>query len=372
MAAHAPTALDLAEVLYHRTEHHVAARGDVPRGWHDAVRAVGRAAWRLRARSLDAVAFDGRLTVTLDVPAGALPDRHARPALALARLAGLEVRFEAGALSEPPTLGRRERAREALSRAGRWCLARVESLAADALADRDPEAVHQIRVALRRLRCVLRVVRSAADPAWVADAADFVRSLGQHAGRVRDLDAALDTLARLDVDPATRAEAAARLRGARGPAVETFRAVFDADLHAAARGALDERLARLDGVKGSLRRVARAHFDRELAGLSRALGGDLQMADGYHEIRKRARRVRDAVDVLGRSLRRPERGWRKRLQPLQSHLGSLNDVAVMHAAMPGDDPLARAVREALERRRLMLLAELATPLALLAGELARR
>jgi hypothetical protein len=82
--------------------------------------------------------------------------------------------------------------------------------------------------------------------------------------------------------------------------------------------------------------------------------------------------VRDAIDVLGRALEKPERRWRRRLQPLQSHLGSLNDVAAMLVAMPGDDPVAREVREVLERRRLTLLAELATPLALLAGVLDRR
>ena len=350
----------------------MAARGAIPKGWHDAVRALGRAAFRLRARSLDAVVFDGALTITLDVPTGTLPDPQARPVLALARIAGLTVDFAAGVLSETPRLRRREPARKALSRVARWCLARVASLMPDALADRDPEAVHQIRVALRRLRCVLRVVRSAAAPAWMPDAVTSVRALGQHAGRVRDLDVAFETLSRLDVAPATRADTAARLREARLAPLENFRAVFDHELHAAWRGAFDERITRLDEVKGSLRKVARKHFDRELSGLARAFGGDLQHPEGFHEIRKRARRVRDAIDVLGRALEKPERRWRRRLQPLQSHLGSLNDVAAMLVAMPGDDPVAREVREVLERRRLTLLAELATPLALLAGVLDRR
>jgi CHAD domain-containing protein len=372
MAPTAPTALDLAELLYRRTEHHIAARGEIPRGWHDAVRTLGRGAFRLRARSLDAVVVDGELIVTLDVPTGSLPDPESRSAQTLARLAGLSLRFEAGERAEPPKLRGRDRARDALGRVSRWSLARVDSLASDALADRDVEAVHQIRVAVRRLRCALRVVRSAADPPWMADAVNFARELGQHAGRVRDLDVSLETLPRLDMAPVTRAETAARLRAARIPALEAFREAFARDLHGDARATLDARLARIDAVKGPLRRVARRHFRRELAGLSRALGGDLQHAEGFHEIRKRARRVRDAIDLFGRALKGAERHWRKRLQPLQSHLGSLNDVAVMYAAMPGDDDLARAVREVLERRRLTLLAELATPLALLAGELDRR
>lgn len=372
MSATAPTALDLAELLYRRTEHHMAARGAIPKGWHDAVRSLGRAAFRLRARSLDAVVFDGALTITLDVPTGTLPDPAARAVQSLARIAGLTVAFAAGDLAALPRVDRREPARKALSRVARWCLARIDSLLPDALADRDPEAVHQIRVALRRLRCVLRVVRSAADPAWMPDAVTGVRALGQHAGSLRDLDVAFATLERLDVAPATRADTAARLRDARLAPLAHFRAVFAHELRAAWRGAFDERLARLDEVKGSLRKVTRRHFDRELAGLSRALGGDLQHAEGFHEIRKRARRVRDVIDVLGRGLEKPERRWRRRLQPLQSHLGSLNDVAVMLTTMQGDDAIAREVREVLERRRLTLLAELATPLALLAGVLDRR
>jgi CHAD domain-containing protein len=372
MAPTAPTALDLAEVLYRRTEHHIAARGAIPRGWHDAVRALGRSAFRLRAHALDAVVVDGALTITLAVPTGSLPDPEARSSQTLARLSGLSLRFEEGELSAPPTFRGDDRARDALGRVSRWCLARIDSLSSDALADRDPEAVHQIRVAVRRLRCALRVVRSTADPPWMLDAVQFARDLGQHAGRVRDLDVSLETLPRLDMAPATRADTAARLRAARVPALESFREAFARDVRGEMRQALDAKLTRIVGVKGTLRRVARAHFTRELAGLSRALGGDLQHAEGFHEIRKRARRVRDAIDLFGRALKGPERRWRKRLQPLQSHLGSLNDVAVMYAAMPGDDDLARAVREVLERRRLTLLAELATPLALLAGELDRR
>ncbi len=371
MAPTAPTALDLAELLYRRTEHFITARGVIPRGWHDAVRAFGRSAFRLRAQSLDAVVCDGALTITLDVPTGSLPDPQARSSRSLARLSGLDLRFEASDISEPPRRRGDERARDALGSVARWCLARVDSLAGDALADRDTEAVHQIRVAVRRLRCALRIVRSAAAPAWMPDAESFVKELGQYAGRVRDLDVSLETRPRLDMSPATRAETASRLREARVPALASFRDAFAREVRGDRRAALEGWLMRVEGVKGPLRRVARRHFARELSGLGRSLGGDLQRAEGFHEIRKRARRVRDTIDLFGHTLEKGERRWRKRLQPLQSHLGSLNDVAVMYAAMPGDDELARAIREVLERRRLTLLAELATPLALLAGELDR-
>ena len=39
-----------------------------------------------------------------------------------------------------------------------WYLARVTSLESESAAGTDPEAVHQLRVALRRFRCIVRIL----------------------------------------------------------------------------------------------------------------------------------------------------------------------------------------------------------------------
>ncbi len=371
MTTPAPSPLDLAETLFHRTIAHMRGRGPLPARWHDAVRAVGRAAWRVRARSLDAVVFEGTLRITVDAPGEALPSKKARAAMQLGRLSGLAVRFDRASSATLPKLRRDEPAGPELARAARWCLARLDGLVDDAIEDRDPEAVHQTRVALRRLRCVLRAFGHAGRHRWVKGATAFVRALGSFAGALRDLDVALDAVPDVTASEESRGAAVEALRAKRVPALAHFREHFEAALHGSARADFEAALRDVPKGKRSLRGVAKRHLRDELRGLLASLGGDLTHAEGYHAIRKRARRVRDAVDVFAPALTAEEHAWRRALQPLQTQLGALNDAAVMAATLADVDG-AGLVRDALDQRRLALLAELATPLALLANVLDRR
>jgi CHAD domain-containing protein len=373
MSPKGPSPLDLAAVIFRRTVRHVRAlHGTAPTGWHDTVRTLGRLLARARATSVDAVPCDGALTVAVALPAGELPDIPARLGASVLRATGLVLTLTAGELVTQPPLPRRAPAGDALRGVVRWYLARVDSLHDDAVVDRDPEAVHQMRVALRRLRCVLRVASVDGAPPWGPPCLAYVRALGAAAGAVRDLDVGAELLASLDAPRPAVAAVRDRLAERRPAAVEALRAALDGPTHAQARAALMTSLGSSKSPRGAVRRVARALFERELSGLERALHGDLQRDDGFHDVRKRARRVRDAVDVLGRGLKRDERAWRRRLHGLQAHLGAFNDVSVALRVTTGDDEATRAVRAALERRRVTLLAELATPLALLAGTLDRR
>ncbi|HEY3942316.1 MAG TPA: CYTH and CHAD domain-containing protein [Acidimicrobiales bacterium] len=54
--------------------------------------------------------------------------------------------------------------------------------------DPDPEYVHQVRVATRRLRSDLLTLRGALDPGWVERRRSELRWLGEGLGKVRDLD----------------------------------------------------------------------------------------------------------------------------------------------------------------------------------------
>ena len=73
----------------------------------------------------------------------------------------------------------------------------------------DPEAVHQARVATRRLRSDLRTFRSLLDPEWTADCARSWVGSGAELGTVRDLDVLGERLrGRLKALPDDDAEAA--------------------------------------------------------------------------------------------------------------------------------------------------------------------
>jgi CHAD domain-containing protein len=73
----------------------------------------------------------------------------------------------------------------------------------------DPEGVHKMRVAVRRLRSILRTVRPILDEGWVDEQRRELDWLGRRLGAVRDLDVLLEALTadidRLNGGDATRA-----------------------------------------------------------------------------------------------------------------------------------------------------------------------
>jgi CHAD domain-containing protein len=58
----------------------------------------------------------------------------------------------------------------------------------------DPENLHQLRVASRRLRAFLRVAREHVDGAWAAEIEQVLRDVGRVSGPARDLDVLLEHL----------------------------------------------------------------------------------------------------------------------------------------------------------------------------------
>jgi CHAD domain-containing protein len=107
-------------------------------------------------------------------------------------------------------------------------------------------------------------------------------------------------------------------------------------------------------------------FDRELRRIHERLEGDLTVDEGYHDVRRQLRRVRDIIDVSGEALGARRRAWRTKLQPVQSQLGSFNDAVSAMALVRAAGVPAKETVQWLKARRASTLTELATPLAVLA------
>ena len=220
-----------------------------------------------------------------------------------------------------------------------------------------PEGVHQLRVALRRLRSVLKAFRPAARGPALDGLDEGLRALARRLGPARDWDVFLSGLA---------AEAAAALGGGRrlSGLKRAAEAKRDAAYHALRReldGPNFRRLA-LDGVSLLLRRPWRTEADTDTALLDTPLadfaapllekrwrklreGGDGIAGHSFealHELRLEAKRLRYAAELFaplwgGKAARR----FLKRLSALQEALGTVNDAAVARgllAALDGGAP----------------------------------
>lgn len=195
---------------------------------------------------------------------------------------------------------------------------------------RDPEGVHQVRVALGRLDLWLgtagwRVLRP--DARW----------LRRGAGRVRDLDVQLAS----DPPPAWARVLEGELATARAELVQRLD---------------DPRVPGLLAALDGLPPLPRERMERRLATLSKrvarrgaALEAHPDELERYHDLRRSVRRLRYALEWCGASAR-PVKG-------MQDALGELNDAAVtleLLAELDGSDTLSdfqAAHDERVERMR---------------------
>lgn len=209
----------------------------------------------------------------------------------------------------------------------------------DPLARRgEPEGVHQVRVALRRLRSDLRTLDDAVDPEWRQRVEPRLRAIGGALGDARDLDVLTERL-RSDAD------------GTAGELTPLFehlaqrRAVASTALHDALDGPeyialLDELVAAsqepptggaADQVAGqALPRLAMTAW-RRLERRAQRLGPGSPAAE-FHRARIAAKRARYAAELAARLLggdrgRGAERFARK-IADAQDRLGALQDAAV--------------------------------------------
>jgi CHAD domain-containing protein len=195
----------------------------------------------------------------------------------------------------------------------------------------DPENLHQLRVAGRRLRAFLRVGRRLFDPAWEADVRAGLRQLAGASGPVRDFDVLLERLRAEvgDLDPVEREGGESLLAELESERRDLQRELVRV-LGDPAYLLLLERLAPPmhvveQPVRISLRKRAARELRRLVSEVERL--GDSPADEALHALRIRVKRVRYATELAGRRSRRagPVIDAAKRLQDV---LGDHQDAAV--------------------------------------------
>jgi CHAD domain-containing protein len=224
----------------------------------------------------------------------------------------------------------------------------------------DPEDVHQLRVATRRLRAFLRGARPVLVPEWEQELSAELRWLGSAAGPVRDHDVLLEHL---------RAEVAALDQADRDALAGVFERLETE--RAEARAALlevlesDRYLALLDRIEQAAELPRTLDDERSLASLWRREWKRLRGAvdalaptpsdDELHALRIRAKRARYAAELAEPALGSAGDRFVRRAKDLQDVLGEHQDAVVAE-----------------QRMRELLRGSRSTTAAFAAGRLAER
>lgn len=279
---------------------------------------------------------------------------------------------------------RRLRASDRMAEAGRQALLGelLQALAHEAgsLNGADIEDLHQLRVALRRSRSALRLLRPYFRRRVVRRHERVLRSVMGATGPVRDLDVLLEDLARFDTRQQDALQQILRSlqrqrSSARGTllfvlhsdAWEQFLPVYTRFLTKPGAGA--RKFKRAKGVPQQAGHVLPGLLHGCVARVC-AYGPTLAEADAdsetLHDLRIECKRLRYAVSLFADLLGPEIKEYTAALKRLQNLLGRMNDIAVAEALlarlMPGLDEAAsgllRSYLEALAEERSQLLLSL--------------
>jgi len=232
-----------------------------------------------------------------------------------------------------------------------------------------PEALHQMRVGLRRLRAALSLFGKQLLADGESDGIkELLRTMGRPMGEARDLDVLLERLEAMD-DGIPAPSDLARLRQQREQAHEVVLGMLE---DPAFMGAILRVAAWIEAGAWSLGSGPEQQEARERS--ARAFAGD-ELSRRWKRIRKAARHLRDVDDAERHQLRirikklrygaeffgslfpsskarRRRRKLLRILENLQDLLGQSNDLSVGSSLVPS---LSTLTPEAIDKRRRKLL-----------------
>ncbi|WP_447752685.1 CYTH and CHAD domain-containing protein [Sphingopyxis fribergensis] len=282
----------------------------------------------------------------------------------------LSAPVQPSAKADPVVLTADMTAADAFGRIVQSCIRHFRLNEALVLATREPRALHQARVALRRMRSAFSIFR----PIIGDDGADLgneLRWLASALGEARDLDVLLDrTLAGALRDRITAAREAAydsvyeTLESARARLLMLDIAEW------LSRGAW----AKAEGGEADSGELAGAFAERALRRYRRKVkrqGRGLARADDQtrHDVRKSAKKLRYATEFFASLFERKREKRRYKhflaaLETLQERLGALNDLAsapdvLRRAGLDGNAEAAELLAGNTGKKKLLELAEAA-------------
>ena len=207
------------------------------------------------------------------------------------------------------------------------------------LAD-DPEDVHQMRVATRRLRAYLRAARPLVKREWADGLREELAWLGGSLGAARDLDVLLD---RLRGDLAAEADGNASARGLLKELERDRRAAYAAAAETLSEHRYLELLDRLEREtqapvaagrpKTRLRRVFRDELDRCRKTFDRL--GRKPTDEALHQARIRVKRTRYAAELAEHELGDEGDAFLQAAKKLQDVLGEHQDAVFAQERIGG-------------------------------------
>lgn len=254
----------------------------------------------------------------------------------------------------------------------------AKSAAIETRARPTSENIHDLRMALRRLRAVTTGFRTLLDKTERAEVVEPWRRLSKTLGHARSLDVAAEFI--IKGSPATSKTALAGVRRRWAAAQHESRAVATSAVQAAiTEGLFDRKPPTLKPTEALISDVAAAAFARERKRFKKASKGLAKLpAPLRHRARIRAKTWRYVIEMFDSAMDLGHRRRRKRrladLQVIQDELGALNDFATAQAlaaeiladapveqaaaageaiAQAGDQPDKRLERACDARRRIL-------------------
>ena len=204
--------------------------------------------------------------------------------------------------------------------------------------DEDPEGVHQMRVATRRLRSDLRTFRPLVNESWSSTLRDELGWLADLLGDVRDGDVLLERFRdRVGELPETEQFAAEAVLStlqddrniAQATLLESLRSQRYVELlDSLVAGAKEPSLSESAGAPAGevVPELVRRPWHK-LSKLVKKLD-DSPSDEKLHQVRIRTKRVRYAADAASAIVGKPAKEFAKAAEDLQDVLGELNDAVV--------------------------------------------